>query len=189
MIRRSLVRCLCLTSTLFFSEKATCGGFLEDLITAPTKILPPEVRPPDPRDVLPGSIRPYVPRPGELPPPPPFAPNPRELLNHCAADLFHCPQNVFKSIPADDVQLVNACLANLARCPGEVIKRLPAYAARQVVEQYKNGLRQQAAGKWKSFSSPFVAAFQNDYPNVDLNRVRYATGIKYDSRSSDYFWI
>lgn len=178
MIGRSFgVGCLCLVSTLFFSEKAMCAGFIEDLVTAPTKILPPEIRPPDPIDSLPGSLRPYVPRPGELPPAPPLAPDPRVLLNSCAADLLHCPQSVFKSIPADDVQLVNACLADLVRCPDQVIKRLPAYATRQIIEKYKNGLRQQAAGKWQSFPSPFVATFKDDYPNIDLNQVRYATGI------------
>jgi len=101
-----------------------------------------------------------------------------EEVRECLDDLAACPFNVASRISGNDARLVTACLDDIDSCPGHVIKRLPAHALKDVISHYKDGLVGQAEGRWQSLPQWFVDEFGDDYPNVDLGQVQYATDIR-----------
>jgi hypothetical protein len=98
-------------------------------------------------------------------------------LNACFADLQSCAQDTLNQIADNDVRLLNACINDLPKCPENVIKRLPAHALLNIIEAYKATLFAQASNKWQKLPGWFISEFGPAYPNIDLARVRFATGI------------
>jgi hypothetical protein len=102
----------------------------------------------------------------------------KELIENCLESLGTCPVEVANRISGDDIELVNGCLADIPNCPGHIIRRLPAHALKDIIAHYKDGLIGQAHGRWQTLPQWFISEFEDDYPNVDLGQVRYATNIK-----------
>ena len=100
---------------------------------------------------------------------------PLNAFNGCVHDLRTCPQQVINSTP--QTVLVNVCLQDLSKCPENVLKGSVATAVWPVIWQYKQGLLNQAQGRWQALPEDFISEFGGDYPEIDLHQIRFATGI------------
>jgi uncharacterized membrane protein len=55
--------------------------------------------------------------------------------------------------------------------------RLPAQAAAPIIGTYKRSLLEQAEGRWQRLPDWFIDLFADEYPEISLRQVRYATRI------------
>ena len=69
------------------------------------------------------------------------------------------------------------CVRNLSKCPQQILGATIYAQLAPIVDAYKLSLNAQAVGKVQALPSRFVATVAPMYGGVDLNTVRYATGI------------
>lgn len=100
---------------------------------------------------------------------------PLQLLGGCVQDLRTCPDAALKATPLPD--LIQACTRDVAKCPEYVLKSAPAQLVWPIINAYEQRLQSQANGRWQRLPPGFVKTFASKYPQVNLNEVRFATGI------------
>ncbi len=75
------------------------------------------------------------------------------------------------------LKTLRLCAENISRCPSAIVAQLSYEAVRPIVDSYRSGLASQANGRWIYLPGKIKSKINTYYPEIDLDRVRYAENI------------